>query len=373
MINILFVSGSLAQNGTEMFMMNVLRSINRDLYHIDFCITDGEMTPNRVEAESLGCKVFVLPPRRNNLLKSVIAFISFFKRHITEYNAIHWNGGNLSSILVFLLAWYYKVPVRIVHAHSSSAVGLHNRVLHNINRTFIPYLCNYLFACSPEASYYFFKSKSSVLINNGIDVKKFDYNIDIRKRVRQELSIGDDIILLGHVGRFDDNKNHVFLLELFEVFHREHTNSKLVFVGNGVTLDRIKELVVQKDLQDSVIFTGSRNDVNELMQAMDLFIMPSKFEGLPFVLIEAQCAGLPCIVSDTISTNVDITGNVRFLSLKSKVSDWCALIDQMRNAYVRCAQTSEIKKKGYSINETVKDLEKIYETGLSLSSDDAKR
>lgn len=360
MVKILFLSGSLAQNGTEMFMMNVLRSIDRNLFHIDFCITNGEITPNRKEAESLGCKVFVLPSRRENFIKSAIAFTNFFRKHGAEYNAIHWNGGNLSSILVFILAWFYKIPVRIVHAHSSSAVGLHNRVLHNLNRRLIPYLCNRLFACSPEASRFFYRSNPSVIINNGIDVNKFDYNLDVRKRVRNDLRIADDTILLGHVGRFDDNKNHAFMLDLFESFHREHVNSAFVFVGNGITFNKIKEEAAQKGLQDFIIFTGSRNDVNELMQAMDCFIMPSKFEGLPFVLIEAQCAGLPCVISDTISKEVNITDNVHFVSLSSDAQNWSLIINNVLLNTTRESKANVIIKKGFSITDTVSTLQDIY-------------
>lgn len=360
MVKILFLSGSLAQNGTEMFMMNVLRSIDRNLFHIDFCINNGEITPNRKEAESLGCKVFVLPSRRENFIKSAIAFTNFFRKHGAEYNAIHWNGGNLSSILVFILAWFYKIPVRIVHAHSSSAVGLHNRVLHNLNRRLIPYLCNRLFACSPEASRFFYRSNPSVIINNGIDVNKFDYNLDVRKRVRNDLRIADDTILLGHVGRFDDNKNHAFMLDLFESFHREHVNSAFVFVGNGITFNKIKEEAAQKGLQDFIIFTGSRNDVNELMQAMDCFIMPSKFEGLPFVLIEAQCAGLPCVISDTISKEVNITDNVHFVSLSSDAQNWSLIINNVLLNTTRESKANVIIKKGFSITDTVSTLQDIY-------------
>ena len=360
MVKILFLSGFLAQNGTEMFMMNVLRSIDRNLFHIDFCITNGEITPNRKEAESLGCKVFVLPSRRENFIKSAIAFTNFFRKHGAEYNAIHWNGGNLSSILVFVLAWFYKIPVRIVHAHSSSAVGLHNRILHRINRKFIPLLCNQFFACSPEASRFFYGSKSSVVINNGIDIKKFDFNIDVRERVRKELGIENDAILLGHVGRFDDNKNHVFMLQLFEEFHHRFSNSSFVFVGNGVTFDKIKEMASAKGLQDFILFTGSRNDVNELMQAIDCFIMPSKFEGFPFVLIEAQCAGLPCVVSDTISKDVNITGNVKFLSLADPITHWSSIVKQTVEPYIRRSQSQKVAQEVYSIAETVKYLESIY-------------
>lgn len=360
MVKILFLSGSLAQNGTEMFMMNVLRSIDRNLFHIDFCITNGEITPNRKEAESLGCKVFVLPSRRENFIKSAIAFTNFFRKHGAEYNAIHWNGGNLSSILVFILAWFYKIPVRIVHAHSSCAVGLHNKILHNFHRLFIRRCCTHCLACSSESAKFFFRSSPAIIIKNGIDVKMFGYDKIVREKVRVELGINQGDVVIGHVGRFDDNKNQTFLLDIFFEYIKSNPNSYLLLVGNGETLDDMKKKAQELCIYDKVIFTGVRCDVNHLMQAMDCFVMPSKFEGLPFVLVEAQCSGLPCVISDSINQDVNITGNVHFVSLSSDAQNWSLIINNVLLNTTRESKANVIIKKGFSITDTVSTLQDIY-------------
>ena len=360
MYKILFVTGSLAQNGTEMFMMNVLRHIDRERYHIDFCISSNEITPNRVEAESYGSKVYVLPSRRQGLIKTIKAYWSFMKEHAGEYDAVHWNGGNLSSFVGLITYRYYEIPVRIVHAHSSSAVGLHNKILHRFHCQFLNLLSTHFFACSQDAGKFFFKNQSFVIVNNGIDVEKFNYNLQARIVLRDEFKFPSDAIVLGHVGRFDDNKNHSFLLDVFSEYYKLNANSYLLLVGEGVTHETIKKKAKQLGLLDKIIFTGTRGDVNKLMQVMDCFVMPSKFEGLPFVLVEAQCSGLPCVISDTINKNVNITGNVTFLSLNSEKKRWVDAINMRLSTYKRKAQSQVIVSKGFSIKESVQYLERVY-------------
>lgn len=360
MYKILFVTGSLAQNGTEMFMMNVLRHIDRKRYHIDFCIYSNEITPNRIEAESYGSKVYVLPSRRQGPSKSIKACWNFMREHAGEYDAVHWNGGNLSGFMGFISYKYYKIPIRIVHAHSSNVVGFHNKILHKLHRQFISLFCTHLFACSSDAGKFFFKKKPFVIINNGIDVEKFDYNEQARNTLREEFNIPSDAIVLGHVGRFDDNKNHSFLLDIFVEYYKLNANSYLLLVGEGVTHEIIKEKAKQLGLSDRIIFTGPRGDVNKLMQVMDCFVMPSKFEGLPFVLVEAQCSGLPCVISDAINYDVDMTGNVCFLSLSRDLKNWVDTINVKLSSFQRTSQAKVISDKGFSIRDSVRYLEKVY-------------
>lgn len=360
MYKILFTSGSLAQNGTEMFMMNVLRHIDKGRFHIDFCITSNEMTPNRVEAESLGCKIYVLPSRREGPIKSFLALWRFLKKHAHEYDAVHWNGGNLSSFIGFVLYKHFSIPVRIVHAHSSSAIGFHNIILHYFHRLFIQMYCTHFFACSTEAAKFFFRSSQSRIINNGIDVEKFAYDNVIRNEVREELSIPSDVFVIGHVGRFDDNKNHLFLIEIFLEIIKTRPHSRLLLVGAGVTFEIIKTRAEDLGISNNVIFTGMRTDVNRLMQAMDCFVMPSKFEGLPFVLVEAQCSGLHCVISDTISKDVELSNNIIFLPLNKGAKFWGDTIISLNEMYNRISLDKTLTEKGFSIKETVKYLEQIY-------------
>ena len=360
MYNILFVSSSLAQNGTEMCMMNVLRNVDKKRFHIDFCIFDGEMTPNRIEAESLGCHVHVLPSRQHNPFKYIIEQFSFLKKHARDYDVVHWNGGNLSSFVGFVFYRYFGIPIRIVHAHSSCAVGLHNKLLHRFHRLFLSRFCTHYFACSSEAARFFFRTTSAIIVNNGIDVNKFDYNENVRKIIREELGIGRDEIVIGHVGRFDDNKNHTFLLDIFSDHVKSYPKSLLLLIGCGDTFDAMKCKAKKLCISDRVIFTGARNDVNCMMQAMDCFVMPSKFEGLPFVLVEAQCSGLPCIISDTINKDADLTGNTYFVSLNEGTTKWSEIINKAFQNTYRKSQSDQITRKGFSILDTAKYLETVY-------------
>ncbi len=360
MYNILFYSGTLQQNGTEMFMMNILRYIDRTCFHIDFCISDAEITPNRLEAESYGSKVYVLPARRKSPIGSIIAQWHFMKKNAYKYDAIHWNGGNLSSISTLLFAKYFNIPIRIVHAHSSNAKGLHNRVLHKFHKLFIRSVCNRFFACSTSAAHFFYGNKPAVIINNGIDVNKFGYNPQIRQEIRDKFNFPSNAQVIGHVGQFIDIKNHSFLLDIFSAYHKYNKNAYLLLVGKGPNLENIQQKTNSLGLKDNVIFTGSRNDVNQLLQAMDCFVMPSLFEGLPFVLVEAQCSGLPCIISDTINRDIQLTDNVTFLPLQTGAEKWAKTIQTQMSAFHRMSQSSAIMEKGFNIKDTIKYLEAIY-------------
>ena len=360
MYRILFISDSLAQNGTQMFMMNVLRHIDRSKFQIDFLIYNNERTPNRIEAESYGCRIYVLPSRRKNPIKCTFKSILLFIKHSHEYQAVHWNGGNLSSFICLFLSWLFRIPIRIVHAHSSNTIGRHNILLHNIHRLLVPYVCNRYFACSSEASTFFFPSVQSVIIKNGIDIEKFDYNANIRDEVRKEFQIPKDYMVLGHVGRFDENKNQSYIIDVFNEYNKIVPNSYLILVGKGGTIDSVKKKAESFGVINHVLFLGIRNDVDRIMQALDCFIMPSKYEGLPFVLVEAQCSGLYCIISDTINHDVEITDNIEFKSINSNPQEWSqSIANSMRN-FTRKSQSMILQEKGYSIVDTVRYLENVY-------------
>ncbi len=360
MKNVLFVSAYLAQNGTEMFMMNVLRNSNPEKIHFDFLINSNAQTPNKKEAEEKGCSVYVIPFRREGFFRSISSCWKFFKVHAKQYDAVHWCGGNLSSIDSLIIAKYFKIPIIIIHAHSSSVVGLHNRLLHNFHRLIVRRLGTHFLACSTQAASFFFGNHPSVIINNGIDVDKFDFNGLVRDRMRRELGISKDSLVIGHVGRFDDNKNQLFLLYVFKELLKTERKASLLLIGEGVNFEKVKEAAAMMGLQDAVLFLGLRNDVNELMQAMDCFVMPSKFEGLPFVLVEAQCSGLPCVISDTINRDVDLTDNVTYVSLEMQPDFWAGLIIKNIRNYERGKMGWKIREKGFSIKDCVSYLEGVY-------------
>lgn len=361
MKRILFISQYLNRNGTEAFMMNVFRGIDRDRFAIDFLLYSWNETDYSKEVEASGCKVWRVPCRKESPYMWHKSLNSFFKKHAKEYYAIHFCGNSLTSIAPIYYAYKYGVPVRIVHAHNSSASGMHNRILHKLKCNYVKCISTHHFACSTLAAKWFFgNSKNSVIIKNGIDTNRFQFNIDSRRRMRSMLSIDDKTKVIGHVGRFVHEKNHRMIVNIFNEYNKTNVDCVLLLVGIGPLMDEVKKQASELGITDKILFLGERNDVNDIMQAMDIFLMPSYFEGLPFVLIEAECSGLPCVISDVINKDISITPNVTFLSLNETPKYWAGIINDKLKSYERTDCSRFITKAGYSISDTINYLEQIY-------------
>ena len=359
MINILFISSSLEKNGTEEFMMNVLRGLDRKSYHADFLIFSEGETENSKEAQSYGATIYRLPQRRKGLIY-YRTLLRFFRNHKGKYNAVHWNEGEMTTLAPIFFAWKYKVPVRIIHAHNSNTNGLFRQIQHWFNKNFNLKYCTHRFACSSLASDFFFNNTNSIVIKNGIMLKKFAYNEEWRKAIRFKLKISNETLVIGHVGRFTDVKNQSFLVDVFKEVQKIEEDSKLIFIGIGEQYETIHQKVRNFELQDNVIFAGQQNNVNEWMQSFDIFVMPSLYEGLPFVLVEAQAAGLPCVVSDSVNKDACILDTFCFKSMNDSPSDWADLIlEKCHNNHDRNT-VNVLERAGFSIDSTVKYLEKVY-------------
>jgi glycosyltransferase involved in cell wall biosynthesis len=223
---------------------------------------------------------------------------------------------------------------------------------------------NLFIACSKEAGNWLFRDKEFVVLNNAIDVDKYIYNEKVRLHQRANNNLSSHLVI-GHVGRFSEQKNHKFVVDIFYEVCKQQKDAMLMLVGTGELEQEIKEKIFSLGLQDNTIFMGNRSDVNELMQAMDIFILPSLFEGLPLVGIEAQATGLPCVVSDTVSKDVKITPNVSFMSLESAPSEWAECILNMSKNTVRANTRSDIISSGYDIKSVVMQLERTYREKLN--------
>lgn len=360
MTNILFISHYLRVNGTENFMMNVFRHLDKSLFHIDFLLFSNEDTVYTKEVKEHGSRVFHVPSRKESPIGWYTSLNKFFKTHKGTYHAIHFCGGSLTSVAPMYYAWKYGIPVRIVHSHSTSAFGLHNVIMHRIKRRFIRKICTHYLACSTEAADWFYAGAPSTIIKNGIDVDLFRYSDTNRKKTRETLNISQDAFVLGHVGRFTAEKNHTFIIDVFKKLHSINRNSHLLLIGEGDLLETSKEKVEALGLTTFVHFLGQRSDVNDMMQAMDCFIMPSTFEGLPFVLIEAQCSGLPCCISENVSQESGLLPSTKFLALSTSIDTWVNSILELPAHSDRRQGASIIAEKGYSINDSIKTLENIY-------------
>ena len=360
MKKILFISQYLNRAGTEAFMMSVFRGIDHSRFQTDFLLYTQKETDYSREVEAAGGKVWRVVCRRESPIGWYRELYKFFSHHASEYSAIHFNGNGLTAIAPIVLAFIYKIPIRITHAHNSSSKGLHNRILHKLQRGLSRRLTTHHFACSSEAAKWFYGNSNATIIKNGIDISKFKFSPEVREHVREQLGVKPTTTVMGHVGRFQAEKNHTFIVDVFKEYCKLHEDSILLLIGDGDLMESTRQKIHQVGLADKVRLLGERTDVNLLLQAFDLFLMPSTFEGQPFVLIEAQCCGLPCLVSDVINADICLTDNVSRYSLNRSAREWAKKVEEILSKYERKDESETIRSEGYSAADTITYLEQVY-------------
>lgn len=355
-IRILQILSSLNQgSGVLQVILNWHKNIDRTKIQFDY-LYFIEMPVNcKKEIENLGGKCYKLP--YPSFLKPWIfikAVKQFFKNY--KYNTIHSHVIHL-SFFFYPIAKFYGVKNIIQHSHATKwsdkfLNGLRNRFMFFFARPFI----TKKLACSNLAGKFLFK-KNYIVINNGIDTEKFKFNQKVRNKIRKELNIENNFVI-GHVGRFSHEKNHSFIIDVFNEIYKQDKNFILLLVGDGPLKQEIEQKVNELNLNDNVIFTGTKCNVNDYYQAMDSFILPSFQEAFPVVAIEAQTSGLPCIFSDKM-TNKVILCNSKQLSLDSSVKQWANEILKYKN-FIRKDENRIIKEKNFNIKETTKKIQNIY-------------
>lgn len=368
MRRVLQVVNSMNRGGIETFIMNVYRALDRSKFQFDFLLlaADGDY---EAEIESLGGRIYRIPGRNKDVKGYYKGLQNFFSCHAHEYVAVHQHLSALIAIEPLLYAQRYGIRVRVVHAHNSSYAGhWAHGILHRVVRPFIGCVATHFIGCSDKALDWMFSTSSAKgraeMIKNGVDVATFAYDTEVRNGKREELHIPDGEVVWGHVGRFVTAKNHLFLIDIFHAYHEQHPCSRLLLLGEGDLMPLVRERIRSYGLEDAVWLPGVRSDVPELMQAMDVFVMPSLFEGLPVSLVEAQASGLLTIASDTISQDVKITDNLHFVSLNSTPRQWSDVIAAKYAAHMRCNVADEVKRAGFDINTTAERLVEIYNSSL---------
>lgn len=361
-IRVAQIIGKWLGGGVESVVMNYYRNIDRNKIQFDFiCDNDSTNIPY-AEIESLGGKVILIPP-----YQKVIKYHKELKRVLKEgnYKIVHSHINTLSVFSLFA-AKCAGVPVRIAHSHSTTnkkekSKNLMKQLLRPFSKVFATdYMC-----CSELAGRWLFGDKeydkgNVYLLNNAIDLDKFKYDEVVRKEKRKELNIDDDTLVIGHVGRFVEQKNHRFLIDIFNEVHKQNENSILLLVGQGPLMEKIKEKVKSLGIEDCVKFLGQRNDINELYQVMDLFLFPSLYEGLGMVAVEAQVSGLPCVVATEIPEIAKVTEKITFINLENKIEIWTEIIFKyLKNINRKNINFTNGIKKYDIIKETTK-LEKKY-------------
>lgn len=361
-IRVAQIMGKWVGGGVEAVVMNYYRHIDRDKIQFDFICDDDSTRIPTEEIEKLGGKVILIPP-----YQKVFKYHKTLKKVLQEgqYKIVH---SHINALSVFSL-WAAKsagVPVRIAHSHSTSNKKEWKKtLLKNILRPFSKVFATDYFCCSELAGRWLFGNKTYdqgkvYLLNNAIDVDKFKYDEKIRKEKRKELNIKDNQLVIGHIGRFVQQKNHEFLIDIFNEIYKQEINAILLLIGEGPLKEEIQNKVNELGLDKNVKFLGQRSDANELYQAMDLFLFPSLYEGLGMVVIEAQCSGLPCLCSTQVPVDVKINSCVDFLDLQSDGFIWKDKCFWLLDNIHRCDCCKAIRSYGYDIEKAAKELKDKY-------------
>ena len=356
-IRVLQVVTHMNRGGLETMLMNYYRHIDRERVQFDFLVHRFERAAYDDEIESLGGIIHRLPRLVPWSPSYLNALNQFFSSH-PEYQIVHVHQDCLSSVAL-KAAKKHGIPVRIAHSHSSSQDKNLKYLIKLFYKHFIPKYATHLLACGTQAGNWMFSGHPFVILNNAIDASAYSFDPILRQHVRTSLGVSSNIFLVGHVGRFSPPKNHIYLMDIFTELHKKEPNAVLLLVGDGELRQSIEQKVQALGLSDYVIFTGIRSDVNQLMQAMDVFVFPSLYEGLPVTMVEAQAAGLPCFISDKVPPECILTGLVTQIPLEESPEKWTKSIYSVRGSK-RTDTYSEITQAGFDIRKNAAWLEGFY-------------
>lgn len=361
-IRVLHVFGSLNRGGAETMVMNLYRNLDRTKIQFDFIKHTEEKCDYDNEIYQLGGEIFSIPRYTGkNHFEYVKAWDEFFKNH-TEYRIIH--GHVRSTAFIYLMIAKRYGLKTIAHSHSTASRGNRfEQLVKNIMQFPIRYTADYFFASSYQAGKWLFgrnaiKKDKYRIIRNAIEIEKYVFNSSIRNEVRKNLGIKGKFVI-GHVGSFTYPKNHKFLIDVFYEVQKERENAILLLVGDGELRSQIETQISQYGLQDKVILTGAVPNVYDYMQAMDVFVFPSIFEGLGMSVIEAQVSGLKCIISDALPKEAEISDHIVRMLPKSSINDWRDIILKHDYKYER-SNIDKAKVHEYDIKNNVLSMEKIY-------------
>ena len=349
-VHIAQIIGKWVGGGVEAVVMNYYRNIDHDKFQFDFICDDDSINIPYEEIEKLGGRVILIPP-----YQKVFKYQRELKKVLKEgnYQIVHSHINTL-SVFPLYAAKKVKVPIRIAHSHSTTnKKEWKKNLLKQVLRPFSKMFATHYYCCSELAGRWLFGNKeydkgSVYLLNNAIDLDKFKYNQKVR--------------------RFMEQKNHRFLIDIFNEVHKQNKNSILVLAGQGPLMDEIQAKVKELNLDRDVIFLGQRNDANELYQAFDIFLLPSLYEGLPVVGIEAQAAGCLCILSSAMTKETKVLKTTRFIDLETPKEEWSKKILEDYKDYQRKDTIKEISDNGFNIKLEVHKLETKYEELLNKNN-----
>ncbi len=358
MIRVLHMIGALEMGGSQALVMNLYRHIDRERIQFDFILDHPDRDDYAAEVKALGGRIFTMPGFHGNVTEIRRSWDLFFKEH-PEYKVLHSHVRSYASL--YLPVAKKNGLKTIIHSHSTSnGSGLSSLVKMALQYP-LRYQADVLMSCTGEAGAWLYGKKACrgekfVLLKNGVDTGRFAFDEETRRQYRGQLGLEDKLVV-GHVGRFHEAKNHEFLLECFAALLKIRPDAMLLLVGDGELRPEIEGKIKDLGLEHSVLLTGNRSDVPELMWAMDVLAFPSKWEGLPVTVVEAQAAGLPCLISDRITKEVDISPLVHRLALDD-AGRWAV---EIAKPLPRLDVRENIVRAGYDIDDSVERLSQLYE------------
>lgn len=347
--------------GVESFIMELYRNIDRTKIQFDFLTAHDGKIAFEDEIKALGGNIYrVTYRKKENLIKHYTALYQFFKNH-PEIDAVHMNCCFLNYILPLKMAKKFGIKTRIFHAHNSANMYGENfisKIIAKYNRWKITKIPTNRLACSKEAGDYMFGQNSFQVIENGIDTEKFKYDETKRNKIVKELKIEGKKVI-GFCGRLQEQKNPMFVLKVFHELYQKEKNVCLLVVGDGNLKENMLKYIQENDLENAVYFLGLRKDIDQIYNAMDVFFLPSKFEGLGIVLLEAQANGLTCVTSQGIPDEVCITDLVKRLDLEAPIEIW---VNELLRSLKRKPDQKyhTMVRDKYGIHVTVNKMEEIY-------------
>lgn len=359
-------AGNFGKGGLSTIVLNFGLNQNSEKIIFDYLIKNwviDEKYKNQIESK----KGIIHEIKTKNNIQGLYYLNKLLRKN--EYDTIHVHISSVKTralIVPFLFKLYGGKTV-IIHSHSTGIdINKGNKKLallkHGILKNILPLMTDEFLACSKLAGEWLYPKKyleKVKIINNGIDVEKFKFNLEKRNQLRKEMNLENKFVL-GNVGRFSYQKNHEFLIKIFNEVQKIEKESVLLLIGNGELEEQIKEQVKELKLEDKVIFFGTTDKVEDYLQVMDIFPFPTRFEGLGIVAIEAQAAALKIIASDRVPEEAKLSDYFEYFSLDKTSEEWAEQILKYKNGYERKDMTEEIEKAGYSIKSSAKELEKIY-------------
>lgn len=376
-VRILQICSSLSgDGGVQSVLKNYYSHMDRERYQFDFIVQGGDIGALESWFEQYGSKIYHVTPRHTSLMKNTLEIASVIRKG--QYDVVHCHQDYYGAISM-AIAKHYGVPLRMIHSHRANVrEDFTKRGLHSFLSFWLKHAATHFIGCGEMACKWafgedIFRQKNAFVLKNAIELDRFRFSAETRKSMREKLGLAEDAVVLGHIGRFTPQKNHRFLVEIFQEYAARVEDARLFLIGSGPLEQETAEQISALGLQDKVIRLGTRSDIPELLCAMDVLLLPSRFEGLVIVAIEAQANGLPVVCSENITKEIAVTKAVHMLAVEdyNNLAAWCAEIDTvLASGRFQCKDA--LVAAGYSIEQEAKFLEQLY-AGEAVSLPDMNR